>query len=182
VLSIETCAFCECPAGIEAQYPPTETEHRKPEDERFHRGADWPAMETTRVHANIATLLVAGCNTLWLLFTADAVQRAKVLDNGVTIEIKLATAADRLCVSPSDMEKGLARIQRRRAVRITLPVSERPGAISKSDIVTYGRPITQDDIDRAVEAHRRKRFAEIRIEPPSAAGKVAELYPVGVIQ
>jgi hypothetical protein len=119
--------FCGCAAGLEAQY---------------RDGADWPARETERVHAGAKALLVAACRALNYQFAGDALECADVADDGKTLEIRPATAADAICISDADVLEALGRIRWQRVVRIIRPGSP---PVNGAGI----RPITAADFEGA---------------------------------
>jgi hypothetical protein len=87
--------FCGCPAGIEAQYPPSD--RTIPAEERLHKGPDWPAEEIARVHASTKSLLVAAYGEIageTAHFIARMIESAEVVDDGKQIAIRPANPKD----------------------------------------------------------------------------------------
>jgi len=70
----QTLAFCNCPAGIEKTYV---------------KGADWPAQEIARVHADAKSLLVAACHALRFSSTGDTLADSNVSKSGGMLQIQL---------------------------------------------------------------------------------------------
>jgi hypothetical protein len=178
----QTLKFCDCAAGIEAAELPTGRELEQPAAERFHRGPDWPAAETARVHAGAQSRLVDACHDIGRPFAADAIEASSVIDTGGVLEIRLPPDRFGVLVE-SDVRAALARLgwQRRIAITGGPQAKQQPAAApaTKPAAAAPSRaPITQADIDR--EVRRQKQPAPM--PPGREGGGFADMAAAGGVQ
>ena len=178
-----TLRFCSCPAGTEAAFEPTPADLAKPAAaERFHRGPDWPAAETARVHADPKSRLVDACHDIGRPFAGDAIEASAVIDTGEVLEIRLPPDRFGVLVE-SDVRAALARLgwQRRIAITGGPQAKQQPAAApaTKPAAAAPSRaPITQADIDR--EVRRQKQPAPM--PPGREDGGLANMAAAGGVQ
>jgi hypothetical protein len=137
----KTLVFCGCPAGIE---------------EMCIKGADWPAQEMARVHADAKSLLVAACHTVGCLFTADAITDSKVSAGGGVLEIRLPDG--HFGIDHGDVRNAAERLKWQRRIVITGGRQQpQPAPAAKPEAAAPARPpITQADIDAELAKRRQK--------------------------
>jgi len=129
--------FCSCQAGVE---------------EAYGKGADWPANEIGRVHADAKSLLVAASHAIAAAFTADAIEAAEITDADGRLEIRLPVG--HLGIDEGDVRKALKRLKWERQISIT--GGRQPQPASKPEGAAPTRPpITQADIDRIIGLQQR---------------------------
>jgi hypothetical protein len=128
----QTLAFCGCLAGEEAAYI---------------KGADSPAQEIARVHADAKSLLVAACHAVDCPFTADAIADCEVSDGGGVLEIRLPDW--HFAIDQGDVRKAAERLKWQRQVVITSGKAnpEPPPAAKPEPAAPTRPPITQADLD-----------------------------------